>query len=572
MILYFCRRLFSVIQVLSLSLSKMVKPEMSLFAAIILSSLCFFVSGCSKDKDKDGDISFSQVAPSSPPPPPVVEIPEPDIGVEGSRFKLTELSTLDEKIFRLNDNITFTGLSEQMKKQSFLKDVQLKIKLHCTFDDKTVFTKEFIRTLSQQIPLIELLSSEVLLPLEDKYPACGFSFSAEHKGGAAHYFELPHLPIVDYADNRFIRLLTSSGELEKVFPYVFMDNITDYQIDTGTEESIDSLNLMCSDFSLSLKVRYQQFIPFSVFPFETLAEEQKQQITNEQPTQQCRIFGHRNNVLVGISSVFHLVYPTPSLSVGIDRKLFKNKEHTLYPAVMKIGKRGVIQNRPDIPLYTYYISNPHPYPVHILIENYKEKESELELQLYGLYHMAGRSFYRREQELFDLGHINTIKGQAIQTNIKEEGTLIRLEPKSRISFSSMLTENFSFCNNISRDGVITHWLGVVVEYPKLKIYQLISDKIRPVLLSQNIRHELDTEFGEHFKILTKYLTAKANRSLGDIFFRRGTCSGKIDPKSTDPTIKFRSGGRLLKFINFTPVPQYKYHKTDVGIANIINNQ
>ncbi len=569
MSLYFCRRLFSVIQVLSPSLSKMVKPEMSLFATIILSSLCFFVSGCSKDKD--GDISFSQADPPPSSPPAVVEIPEPDIGVEGSRFKLTELSTLDEKVFRLNDNITFTGLSEQMKAQSFLKDVQLKIKLHCTFDDKTVFIKEFRRILSQQIPLIELLSSEVLLPLEDKYPACGFSFSAEHKGGAAHYFELPHLPIVDYTDQRFIRLLTSSGELEKVFPYVFMDNITDYHIDTGTEESIDSLNLMCSDFSLSLKVRYQQFIPFSVFPFETLTEEQKQQITNEQPTQQCRIFGYRNNVLVGISSVFHLAYPAPPLRVDIERKLFKNKEDTLYSSVMKIGERRARRNRPDIPLYTYSISNPHPYPVHILIDNYKKKR--LKLSLYGLYHMDRRSFYRRERELFDLGHINTVKGQAIQTNIKEEGTLIRMEPKSRISFSSMLTEDFSFCDNISRNGVITHWLGAVVQYPDLKIYQLTSDKIRPVLLSQNIRHELDTQSGEHFKILTKYLTAKANRRLlGDTFFRRGTCSGKIDPRSTDPTIKFRSGGRRLKFINFTPVPQYKYHKTDLGIAKIINNQ
>ncbi|MYE07132.1 MAG: hypothetical protein F4X95_00010 [Oligoflexia bacterium] len=502
--------------------------------------------------------------------PPSVTLPEPDVGTNGSRFKLTELAAAEKKIFQINDTIVFTGLEEQMKKQEFLKEVKLRVKLHCIFDMEQVLIKEFTRELQASIPLIELLSQEALLPQKSNYPSCGFSFKAEHKGGAAHHFELPPLPIVDYDSPRFIQLWDSLGKIDDSFNYVFIDELSRYWLDTGEQEPMNDLQLVCSDFSLSLPIRPQQFIPFSAFSFDSLEESILEKVHKENPVQLCRIFGYKASTLVGVSSVFHLMYPQPSLRVDIDDDLFKNKEQSFYFAIMEPDGIKVKEPRPDFPIYTYSINNPHSYPVHILIENYEERE--LNLQYYGLYHRAGRSFYSRTKELFSLGSIYTVNGQSAQ-NKTEKGTIIKLEPKSEISFSALLTEPFWLCRN-SRDGTLTHWLGTVVLFPDLKIYQLISDQTEAIPLSQNIMYELDTEAGKHFNILTDYLKQSGwKNKFRNIFFRRGLCDGKIIAQSKDPIIElYTPPGTKLRWIDFTPVYQGHFNNTDSFISKRVNQK
>ena len=500
--------------------------------------------------------------------PTTVELPEPGVGTNGSRFKLTELSAAEKKIFQINDTIVFTGLAEQMQTQGFLKDVQLKVKLHCIFDNEKVLIKEFTRELSPSIPLIELLSQEALLPQENNYPSCGFSFKAEHKGGAAHHFEIPPLPIVDYGNHRFIRLLDSSGKMSESFNYVFMNTMSDYWLDTGRQEPMDNLHLVCSDFSLPLLVRPQQFIPFSVFPFDSLSGDILEKVNKENPIQECRIFGYKKQILAGVSAIFRLMYPQPPLRVQIDDELFKNKEQSFYFAIMEPDGRRVKEPRPDIPLYAYIIENPHPYPVYILIENYEKRE--LQLQYYGLYHREGKSFYAKTKELFSLDSIYTVRGQSVQDKT-DAGTLIKLEPNSEISFSAVLTQEFWLCEN-SRDGSITNWLGTVVKHPDLKIRQLVSDKIDSIPISQNTLYELDTRTGEHFNILTDYLSKHAGKTFRNIFFREGLCKGNIIAESKDPIIELYGPKPKLRWIDFTPVYPGHFNNTDSIISGILHKE
>ena len=367
--------------VMTLSLIK------SYFIFIVLFINILFTLACGK---KTNQMQEDSQKGNETTPPATVTLPEPDVGTNGSRFKLTELATAEKKIFQINDTILFTGLEEQMQKQEFLKEVELKVKLHCIFDTKKVLIKEFKRDLQSAIPLIELLSQEALLPQKSNYPSCGFSFKAEHKGGAAHHFEIPPLPIVDYDSHRFIQLLNSSGKIDKPTNYVFINELHHYWVDTGEQESMNDLHLVCSDFSLSLPLHPQQFIPFFAFSFDNLEKDILEKINKENPNQLCRIFGYNKETLVGISSVFHLMYPQPALRVKIDDGLFKKKEQSFFFSIMEPNGRKVKEPRPDFDLYTYSIKNPHPYPVYILIENYKERD--LELQYYGLYHRSGKSF------------------------------------------------------------------------------------------------------------------------------------------------------------------------------------
>ncbi len=481
---------------------------------------CLIITGCGEEgTSRDQDSSPGK---GKPAPAPDVSIPEPDIGTNGSRFKLTKLSVVTEKFLRLNDNIVFNGLAEQMKTQSFLHDVSLKIKTHCIVDNQKVLIKEFSRALSPSIPLIELLSPEALSERGKNYtPACGFSFKAEHKSGAAHHFELPVLPIVDYQAGRFIRFLTPSGPVKKNFPYLYMDKKAEYQIDMGIQEPINRLSLICDDFSLPLEIRPQQFIPFTVFPFESLTEKQIQKITGTKPIQQCRVFGYKNNIMMGVSFVFNLVYPFSPISVSINKGLFKKKADSLFFEVMKPNGLEEKENRPDIPIYTYRISNSRPYPVYILIEDYEKRD--LKLRAYGLYHHSGgKSFYARHTEVFKLNGIYTVYGQSLHKQTKE-GVFIQLQPKSYIKFSAVLNEDFAFCGFDERSKLGSgsiYWLGMIVKYPDLKIYQLVSDKTDNIPLSQNVLHELDTRSGQYFKIIGRHLRKLKKLSYRSLFFSR----------------------------------------------------
>ena len=242
-----------------------------------------------------------------------VELPEPIIeGLtdEGRvfRFKLTQLSVVKKKVFRINDSIVFTSLEEQIKQNKALKEVQLKIKTNCVLNSGDVVIKNFTRPLSSSIPIIELMTSEILFADVRGITSCGFSFKAEHKSGSAHHFEIPHLPILDFHLERFIKVLHLSDNKEQSSQYISLKNKADYLIDAGAEKPIDHLKMVCSDFTLELPMRPQQFIPFSVLPFYELEEKIKRRFNTERRYRPlCRLFGYVNNILVAASYFFSLV-------------------------------------------------------------------------------------------------------------------------------------------------------------------------------------------------------------------------------------------------------------------------
>ena len=242
-----------------------------------------------------------------------VELPEPFIeGLTDQgkvfRFKLTQLSVVKKKVFRINDSIVFTSLEEQIRQNKALREVQLKIKTNCVLNSGEVVIKDFIRPLSPSIPIIELMTSEILFADVRGITSCGFSFKAEHKSGSAHHFEVPHLPIKDFHTERFIRVLHLLGEGDPASQYMTMNNKEDYLIDTGVEKPIDHLKLVCSDFTLELPMRPQQFVPFSVLPFYELEEKIKNRFNTERNYKPlCRLFGYVNGILVAASYFFSLV-------------------------------------------------------------------------------------------------------------------------------------------------------------------------------------------------------------------------------------------------------------------------
>lgn len=501
-----------------------------------------------------------------------IGLPEPSIGDQAPRFKLTQLAAVHEKFFTINDSIVFTGLREQMKKKKSLKDVKLKVKSHCILNKETVLIRNFNKKLDQSIPLIELLPEEVLLYQGDSYPSCGFSFKAENKEGAAHHFELPQLPIMDYKKSRFIQFFSSSRKIDESFPYIIMDSMSDYWLDTGKQEPIDNLNLVCSDFSLSLQMRPQQLLPFSFFPFDHLGEKLKKAI-KKRPIQTCRIFGYVDKILVGVSYMFHLRYSAPSLYVSIKDDFFEDKESSFYFAFRKPNGEREKKKRPDVPLYSYSINNPHPYPVYILIENYsKRKGGELLLDFYGLYYSQKGSFYILHDDSFYLDSVKILRGQAAQKETKV-GTFIKMESGSKVAFSVVLKKTFGLCTSKNREGDKIHWLGGIVRYPDLKIYQLVSDKVESVPLMQNIWQQFDTRPGKGFSILTNYLiNKKAVSTFKHLWFRQGICRGKIVADTNDHLIElYRDGSRVkTRWIESTPVHYHQYKQTDSTLGFLIN--
>lgn len=506
-----------------------------------------------------------------------IGIPEPSIVDQTTRFKLTKLAAVHEKFLTVNDNIVFTDLKEQMKEHKSLTEVKLKVKSHCLLNKERVLIREFTKELVPSIPLIELLPEEVLLYEGDNYPSCGFSFKAENKAGSAHHFELPQLPIMGYRENRFIKFFSSYQKINESFPYISMDSIDDYYMDLGEQKPIDNLSLICSDFDLSLPIRPQQFIPFSAFLFDQLEEKLQKKIKKQRPIQTCRIFGYVDKTLTGVSYIFYLRYSAPYLFVSIEDDLFEGKESSFYFEFMQSDGKGDKKNRQNIPLYSYSIRNSHPYPVYILIENYskrKGKRRELLLDFYGLYYNSQiGGFYSSHEDEFYLGSIKTLRGQTAQEKT-EMGTVIKLESQSEIAFSVILKKSFGLCRTRKSVNEQTYWLGGIVKYPDLKIYQLVSDKVESIPLAQNIWQQLDTKAGRGFSILTNYLTDGAEREKFDhLWFKQGICSRKIVADTNDPIIElYRSGSRVkTRWIDFTPVQQNQYRQTKI-ILGILTNR
>ena len=257
-------------------------------------------------------------------------LPEPHIkGGNTVRFKFSDLENSEgsdknknnkDKWLQINDTIEFPGLEEQIKKQTFLKEIPLNISSRCSVFPERVIIKKFVRDLSSSIPLIELLPEEVLYSAV-KYgphisPHCGFSFTVEHEDGAGHKFKLPTLPIRDYAQsNSIIFFDPPETEKTKKDSYdILVQNKSQYLMNVDKKEkSVNKLILNCETFSRTELLYKSQFVPISIFTLTRLDTDTPPfsffSISSRGQEEVCRIFGYRDQVLVAVSSVFHLSYP-----------------------------------------------------------------------------------------------------------------------------------------------------------------------------------------------------------------------------------------------------------------------
>ena len=511
-----------------------------------------------------------------------------------SLFDLTDLSAVEEEkeSLTINDTIRLRGLT---KEKVYFKDIRLQVKTHCLFSREQGAetgvmeqeeTMEVETELREAVPLIELLPAKTLLSRKGPL-TCGFFFKAVNKEGEEHQFELPYI-LIENSESRFIQILEKSGQtIEDDFPYVFINKAPDYWVDTGIFESMDRLDLICDDFSLSLLVRSQQYVPFSFFTFDELERETQDKIRKEKPTQNCRIFGYKNKVLVGVSSEFYLSYPQVPIDIKVKDDLFKGNENSFYSHFMYSD--GTQKEKwEDIPLYSYSIVNNHSYSVYLLIEDYEKRE--LEYGFYGLYYKGAlairRAFYADHNDTMKLDGIRVVAGKAFHTKVrirdsqgkkKEDLTFIKMEPKSRIVFSVMLEKpHFSLCED-SREVMLT-WLGAVVSLPDLRIYQLVSGKPDLAFLPKNILHLLDTGAGKTFHILTDMLTNDyAQENFVTLWFKREGCSKnrQLDRTYSDIVgLDRRSKGRnkmKVQIIDSKPFDrEADYQRSNNIMENIIH--
>ena len=446
--------------------------------------ITFFFTACSPNPKEPRGVRLA-----SKPKKEEIQLPLPEPVVSNQmavsdknivRFQLTKLAVVKEKFLKITDDIVFTGL--KIKSSKDLAKIQLNIKSHCLTDQQQVVIKNFNRPLTPSIPIIELLPEEILL--SSSIPSCSFSFKAQHSSGAVHFFELPQLPILEHSENRFIKIIDSSkADNENTDTFLLVDKKDDYIINTGNKEAITSLNVKCTNFSDTIPIRPQQFIPFTAFSIHIDALPLEEKIS---PYQVCRILAYRKQTLVAASKIFQLVYPlAPSIEIEppadtIDRDDF-------YTYVM--GPRGTRTGNRKKPLilYSYYINNSHSYPVKLFI-----KKTPIPITLYGLYTATysesvdkyeSMGFYVPHNHNFTIGAVQTVKG-AFKENKDENGLSLTLEPKSRIRIP-IVSKNFKLCQkavntsiSLTLKKMSPHWWGGILNYPDFKI-QVLDTKEHP---------------------------------------------------------------------------------------------
>ena len=239
---------------------------------------------------------------------------------------------------------------------------------------------------------------------------------------------------------------------------------------------------MCENHSSTSSISSQQFIPFWLFPIE--------QTNNfEEPTnnfyQKCRILSYQNQVLKAVSLIFYIVYPTLSPSIYIAHEFDKNNS---------FKQRLLITNSQKTSVYKYHISNPHPYPINILIAKPTDQNNntleELKFPIYSVYHNRANSMYTKNYLYLNFKEmLYNIKQQNIVTTIHQttEGIFLILPSNSKITIPAVTSKNFKICQSPHQ------WIGSFVQPVDLSIYQLISNNPNLTSLPGNIIRKLNTK-------------------------------------------------------------------------------
>ena len=529
------------------------KSNLKSLAGLLILLLCL-ISCNNKSSTTNGTTTPQTNQPNGNTP---LELPEPSVG-DPSRFKITELSTATHKVLKLKDNIIFTGL-----KNLPTDDVTIVIKSHCIIHKEEIIIKEYKRPLTTEIPLIEILPKEVLLHLGMNTPSCGFSFKATNQSGSAHHFELPQLPIEDYRKSHSLQITPRVTDTAPFFN-VFMENLLHYHLNKSTNNKISYLNLVCDDFELPLEIfEQQQFIPLSVFAYDSLPQETQDKIYTENPVQICRILGYESpaitekgdtstQTLTGVSAFFKLVFPTQPLLIyqASNPKMIRYSDvffeeigkytgQTINLRRMKndLAKRSKrLVNIEADKLYSITIRNNRSYPVPIFIS---KKSDPLLMNTYTMYFFYTRNttddnIYKASSVQYTV-HINSIQnGESVATT--KEGETVVLNPSGELKLSILLKTAPEMCRTdlAPKDTVVEslRWMGTWFEYPELNIFELAHQDIDTIPFQWNIVRKLRTTAfpdSSHLMIFSRNNVTKHRDFHEDaMWFLEGDCFKKLD--------------------------------------------
>ena len=460
----------------------------------------------------------------------VLELPEPSIG-DPSRFKITELSTIDHKIFKLKDNITFTHLNNITT-----NEVTISIKSHCIIHEKKVIIKEYNRPLTAQIPLIEILPQEVLLHQGVNAPSCGFSFKAVNRSGSAHHFELPQLPIENYRKSHSLEINQAGGTLKEPFSNVFMEDLTTYHLNKGVNNKISYLHLICDDFEIPLEVfEQEQFVPISAFAYDSLSQETTTRIQKERPVQICRILGYKKPtkaqpILTGASAFFKLMYPIKPLLVYQkpnielyqypDRYFEQISQYSGQTIDFKKVTKYLRKNTTDQKtilnlLYSVVIRNNRSYPVPVFIKNKEQtpiNQTDLSDQKPILIRKlkgpnitsANTMYFIKERSNYSIFKTSPVQYQVQISSIQNgktltkntDGEVILLNPSGELKLSVLLKTAPDMCRRdlfpLTTKLKELRWMGTLFKYPELDIFELARVETNTIPLSGNIAQKINT--------------------------------------------------------------------------------
>ena len=505
---------------------------------IFLFFLCFVLSACQvPDLSLNTQLSSQKLldSPKSPalPEPMIIHPGQPKKSTPFKQF------TARKQALSLKHIIHFPNLDSKLKQFSDIQlDIQTSCYLN-NQPQKTI-TKSMIKPLEPFIHLISLLPEEVLRPNAAKTPpVCRVYFTAAKTSRPMepfHIFWIPWTPLQQPQTSHLIQITSpqdrndpafTAQKITSEFPYILRKNASSVWVDVrpfihsnfkGPGFNVDFLKLHCGPFEWSYKAPPSQTMPFSAFftiparsssLHKTSLHKNEREFSQMHPIQSCRILGYHKNQIAGVSLVFNLVHSPQK--PHITRLPFLNDPEAYYrlkPAAHFAYYNNQMAHLPTSapllkemtafhqlwlsmqlkkphplpfydekpPLYFYLISNPHPYPVHLLIEGQNAKT-----QVFGLFYENKAVFYDYAQKPADLTIIEGEPGVVKKTQI-EQSTLVTLKPQGFLYLQ--VSSSPLFTHQALKPSV---WeLGFIFEPLDIKIHQLISGETAQLPFRENV--------------------------------------------------------------------------------------
>ncbi len=423
----------------------------------------------------------------------VLSLPEPvltDSTHKHSAIPITQLAQ-KKRALSINDVIVFKN-----SQIPHFKDIMLEVHTNCTLTntllkDSIIYVTK--KPLTTFIPLIELLPKKVLLAnYKNNLVRCRFNFKAMYRHnpqGSSHIFHIESL-ISNIENKHLIKIKTylpntpllKRKEVTKDFPYILLDKIPFTSIDilknNFLDKSIDSLKLHCKDVTVSsYKVQGEDQInniPLSVLFQSVLSNYLFSQNT---PLQACRILAYHKNTIIAVSLTFNLlVHPIKAFKVTL--KMFFN---SVDDWLALKNQYPLVKKHQGVPLYSYLIKNPNPFPIHVLIKGFSKKKSMV--HFYKIHYTKNIFYSHMRYPVY--WKVNT-KNTSLQ-KVKNYN-IITLPAKKTLTLAVLTKKNiYQPCSiPLDYDEHVTWLKGFLLKTPIITMYHLLSPEIKILLKKDNI--------------------------------------------------------------------------------------